>query len=147
MDGFLCGVVWVGMVESSAFGWLDDLEIRAEGANARDSFLLLTHTISVWCGGISGASCDELEEAPQEDPPLLRTRPHRLTHMTQYTGRAGRVQPGKCWHLFPRAKFEQELIPFQLPEILRTPLESMCLQVGVWVVVVVGGEGEVLLRM
>jgi HrpA-like RNA helicase len=45
------------------------------------------------------------------------------------SGRAGRVQPGKCWHLFPRRKFEEELVPFQLPEIVRTPLESMCLQV------------------
>jgi HrpA-like RNA helicase len=38
------------------------------------------------------------------------------------------VQPGKCWHLFPRRKME-ELEPFQLPEIVRTPLESLCLQV------------------
>lgn len=50
------------------------------------------------------------------------------------------MQPGKCWHLFPRAKFEQELIPFQLPEILRTPLESMCLQVGVLGGGACGGE-------
>lgn len=54
------------------------------------------------------------------------------------------MQPGKCWHLFPRAKFESELIPFQLPEILRTPLESMCLQVrwfvGGWAVG--GGLGK-----
>jgi len=50
-------------------------------------------------------------------------------HAMSSTGRAGRVQPGKCWHLFPRRKFEEELVPFQLPEIVRTPLESMCLQV------------------
>ena len=43
-------------------------------------------------------------------------------------GRAGRVQPGKCWHLFPRQKME-ELAPYQLPEIMRTPLDSLCLQV------------------
>jgi len=39
------------------------------------------------------------------------------------------VQPGKCWHLFPRHKFN-EFDEFQLPEIVRTPLEQLCLQVG-----------------
>lgn len=41
-----------------------------------------------------------------------------------------RVQPGYCFHLFtqPRA---QSLDDYQLPEMLRTPLEELCLQIKV----------------
>ena len=46
----------------------------------------------------------------------------------QRRGRAGRVQAGKCWHLFPSSKLE-DLDDYQLPEIVRTPLEQLCLQV------------------
>ena len=46
----------------------------------------------------------------------------------QREGRARRVQPGKCWHLFPRVQFD-DLSPYQLPEIVRTPLEQLCIEV------------------
>lgn len=43
---------------------------------------------------------------------------------------SNRVQPGYCFHLFtqPRA---QSLDDYQLPEMLRTPLEELCLQIKV----------------
>ena len=46
----------------------------------------------------------------------------------QRRGRAGRVQAGKCWHIFPRRQLD-EMDEYQLPEIVRTPLEQLCLQV------------------
>jgi len=48
---------------------------------------------------------------------------------TQRKGRAGRVQPGHVYHLFPRSMYEHCFMDHQLPEIMRTPLAELCLQI------------------
>lgn len=45
----------------------------------------------------------------------------------QRKGRAGRTRPGVCFHLFSRQRF-LGLAPFQQPELLRLPLQELCLQ-------------------
>ncbi|KAL7875598.1 hypothetical protein AOLI_G00105610 [Acnodon oligacanthus] len=49
------------------------------------------------------------------------------SNVTQRRGRAGRCQPGHAYHLFPRQKLDA-MTTFPVPEILRTPLESLVVQ-------------------
>ncbi|XP_038611561.1 ATP-dependent RNA helicase DHX30-like [Tachyglossus aculeatus] len=53
-------------------------------------------------------------------------------NVIQRRGRAGRCQSGYAYHLFPRSRLEK-MAPFQVPEILRTPLENLVLQAKIHV--------------
>ncbi|KAE8595601.1 hypothetical protein XENTR_v10015808 [Xenopus tropicalis] len=54
------------------------------------------------------------------------------SNVTQRRGRAGRCQPGFSYHLFTREQ-HKAMATFQVPEILRTPLENLVLQAKVHV--------------
>ncbi|OCF55941.1 ATP-dependent RNA helicase A [Kwoniella mangroviensis CBS 10435] len=47
----------------------------------------------------------------------------------QRRGRAGRTQPGQCYKLYTRRTENNSMPRFPIPEILRTPLEALFLQV------------------
>ena len=47
----------------------------------------------------------------------------------QRRGRAGRCQPGVAFHCYSRTR-SQALAELQLPELKRSPLDELCLQVS-----------------
>ncbi|XP_022881945.1 DExH-box ATP-dependent RNA helicase DExH5, mitochondrial-like isoform X1 [Olea europaea var. sylvestris] len=75
------------------------------------------------CGKAKETSYDALNNTPCLLPSWISKVSAR-----QRRGRAGRVQPGECYHLYPRCVYDA-FADYQLPEILRTPLQSICLQI------------------
>lgn len=75
------------------------------------------------CGKAKETSYDALNNTPCLTPTWISKASAR-----QRRGRAGRVQPGECYHLYPKVVFEA-FAEYQEPELLRTPLHSLCLQI------------------
>jgi ATP-dependent RNA helicase DHX36 len=75
------------------------------------------------CGKAKETSYDALNNTPCLLPTWISKASAR-----QRRGRAGRVQPGECYHLYPQCVYEA-FADYQLPELLRTPLQSLCLQI------------------
>lgn len=75
------------------------------------------------CGKAKETSYDALNNTPCLLPSWISKASAR-----QRKGRAGRVQPGECYHLYPRCVHDA-FADYQMPELLRTPLQSLCLQI------------------
>lgn len=87
------------------------------------------------CGKAKETTYDALNNTPCLLPSWISQASAR-----QRRGRAGRVRPGECYHLYPRCVYEA-FSEYQLPELLRTPLNSLCLQIKS---LEVGSVGEFL---
>ncbi|XP_034950884.1 ATP-dependent DNA/RNA helicase DHX36 [Chelonus insularis] len=59
---------------------------------------------------------------------MLKPEWETLANAKQRRGRAGRVQPGECYRLYTRAR-EATFDEYQTPEMIRTPLERVVLQI------------------
>ncbi|KAG0562821.1 hypothetical protein KC19_9G173900 [Ceratodon purpureus] len=75
------------------------------------------------CGKAKETSYDALNNTPCLLPSWISQASAR-----QRRGRAGRVMPGVCYHLYPKAVYDA-FAEYQQPELLRTPLHSLCLQI------------------
>ncbi|KAM9789373.1 ATP-dependent RNA helicase DHX30 [Neosynchiropus ocellatus] len=69
----------------------------------------------------------ELSYDPRTKVSCLDTVWVSQSNVTQRKGRAGRCQPGQSYHLFTRKQLD-DMTLFPIPEILRTPLESLVVQ-------------------
>ncbi len=58
----------------------------------------------------------------------LLVSPISKSSAKQRSGRAGRTQPGKCYRLYTQESFDQELIEETYPEILRSNLSNLIIQ-------------------
>ncbi|GLT29916.1 hypothetical protein SLA2020_047480 [Shorea laevis] len=87
------------------------------------------------CGKAKETTYDALNNTPCLLPSWISKASAR-----QRRSRAGRVQSGECDHQYPRCVYKA-FAEYQLPELLRTPLNSLCLQIKC---LQVGSIGEFL---
>ncbi|XP_067339375.1 3'-5' RNA helicase YTHDC2 isoform X2 [Channa argus] len=73
-------------------------------------------------GKVKEKSFDTLSQAS-----MLKTVWISKASALQRKGRAGRCRPGICFHLFSRLRFKN-MLEFQIPQLLRMPLQELCLQ-------------------
>ena len=78
---------------------------------------------------IDSGMLKEMRYDPHHQMPKLVTTLVSRASADQRKGRAGRVRAGHCFRLFPRRMWGK-MAPHQTPEIRRTPLERLVLQVA-----------------
>lgn len=66
---------------------------------------------------------------PAKQLTLLQENWISQANVKQRRGRAGRLRPGVCYHMYTKNHATNVLAPFEKPEILRVPLHQACLQV------------------
>lgn len=77
---------------------------------------------------IDGGKIKVKDYDPERNLTCLESHWVSRANSKQRRGRAGRVQPGYCYHLYTGLKWH-EMIDYLPPEMLRTRLEELCLQI------------------
>lgn len=72
---------------------------------------------------------------------------HAQASARQRAGRAGRTGPGKCYRLYTESAYKQEMLSSSVPEIQRTNLGNVVLQLKVGVVRSVGYRIEIARKL
>jgi len=91
--------------------------------NAAESSVTLPDVDHVICLGL----CKQISYNPQSHRQILDSTWISRASATQRAGRTGRVRSGNVYRLYPRVTFEKHMLPFEEGEILRTPLDSVIL--------------------
>eukprot|EP01043_Picozoa_sp_COSAG02_P009754 COSAG02_NODE_334_length_24367_cov_6.715634_21_plen_269_part_00 len=86
-------------------------------------------TIDDVCSVIDCGTHKEMSYDPYTSMAALVQTRISCANAAQRAGRAGRVRAGRCYHLFMKWEEENVMLPQQLPEIQRSPLETMCLRI------------------
>ncbi|KAJ4831890.1 hypothetical protein Tsubulata_022306 [Turnera subulata] len=102
---------------------LDSLKIVVSTNIAESSITIDDVVYVIDCGKAKETSYDALNKLACLLPSWIsKASAH------QRRGRAGRVQPGVCYRLYPKVVYDA-MADYQLPEILRTPLQELCLHI------------------
>lgn len=72
--------------------------------------------------------CKQKAYNPKMGMDSLVVSPISQASARQRAGRAGRTGPGKCYRLYTEAAYKQEMLPSSVPEIQRTNLGNVVLQ-------------------
>ncbi|KAM5163257.1 ATP-dependent DNA/RNA helicase DHX36 [Mantella aurantiaca] len=92
---------------------------------------------------IDGGKIKETNFDTQNNISTMTTEWVSNANAKQRKGRAGRVKPGYCYHLYNSLR-DTLLDDYQLPEVVRTPLEELCLHVKI---LKLGGIGFFLAKL
>jgi len=91
--------------------------------NAAESSVTLPDVDHVICTGL----CKQIVYNEKSHRQMLEPTWISKASATQRSGRTGRVRPGNVYRLYPKKAYDTCLAPFELGEILRSPLDTVIL--------------------
>jgi HrpA-like RNA helicase len=110
--------------QMSVFGECDDDEVKIIVAtNAAESSVTLPDVDHVICLGL----CKMIEYNEKSHRQMLSSTWISRASATQRAGRTGRLRPGNVYRLYTRRAYAEYMSAFEPGEILRTPLDSVIL--------------------
>lgn len=91
--------------------------------NAAESSVTLPDVDHVICTDL----CKQIVYNEQSHRQMLSSTWISKASATQRSGRTGRVRPGNVYRLYPKVAYDNYFAPFEIGEILRSPLDAVVL--------------------